>query len=119
MDLFIMKFEFLPNELTFECFQYLDTLDLFYSFNELNFSFITTSDSLDRNKLYIWISRGSSSVVKTIESVFLTRSTSLPQISVLSSQRFSKYLRRFLCISSSKIKYSSSTRYRSSVRIQK
>lgn len=32
----IMKFEFLPNEILIECFQYLNTFEIFYSFNQLN-----------------------------------------------------------------------------------
>jgi len=31
-----MKFEFLPNEIFIECFQYLNGLDIFHSFNQLN-----------------------------------------------------------------------------------
>ncbi|CAF1268262.1 unnamed protein product [Rotaria sordida] len=31
-----MKFELLPNEIFIECFEYLDVLDIFYSFNQLN-----------------------------------------------------------------------------------
>src|SRR4051812_22942942 len=34
-----MKFEFLPNEIFIECFQYLNTLDIFYSFDRLNYRF--------------------------------------------------------------------------------
>ncbi|CAF1405357.1 unnamed protein product [Adineta steineri] len=34
-----MKFEFLPNEILFQCFQYLIAPDVFYSFDQLNFRF--------------------------------------------------------------------------------
>ena len=34
-----MKFELLPNEIFIECFQYLNTLDIFYSFDQLNYRF--------------------------------------------------------------------------------
>jgi len=33
---FIMKFELLPNEMLMECFQYLNTFEIFYSFDQLN-----------------------------------------------------------------------------------
>jgi hypothetical protein len=36
-----MKLELLPNEIFIECFQYLNTPDLFYSFNGLNYRFHT------------------------------------------------------------------------------
>ncbi len=32
----VMKFEFLPNEILMECFQYLNTFQIFYSFDQLN-----------------------------------------------------------------------------------
>jgi len=32
----IMKFEFLPNEIVFVCFEYLHIFDIFYSFDQLN-----------------------------------------------------------------------------------
>jgi hypothetical protein len=32
----VMKFEYLPNEILLECFQYLNTFEIFYSFNQLN-----------------------------------------------------------------------------------
>ncbi|CAF4599086.1 unnamed protein product [Rotaria sp. Silwood2] len=35
----IMKLESLPNEIFIECFQYLDTLDILYSFDRLNYRF--------------------------------------------------------------------------------
>ncbi len=31
-----MKFELLPTEILIECFEYLDTLDIRYSFDQLN-----------------------------------------------------------------------------------
>jgi hypothetical protein len=34
-----MKFELLPNEILIECFKYLDALDIFYSFDQLNYRF--------------------------------------------------------------------------------
>ncbi|CAF1305477.1 unnamed protein product [Adineta steineri] len=34
-----MKFEFLPNEILFQCFQYLNAPDVFYSFDQLNLRF--------------------------------------------------------------------------------
>ncbi|CAF0997817.1 unnamed protein product [Adineta steineri] len=36
-----MKFEFLPNEIFIECFQYLNALDVFNSFDRLNYRFYT------------------------------------------------------------------------------
>ncbi|CAF1455651.1 unnamed protein product [Adineta steineri] len=36
-----MKFEFLPNEILIECFQYLNAPDVFYSFDQLNYHFNT------------------------------------------------------------------------------
>ncbi|CAF3976597.1 unnamed protein product [Adineta steineri] len=36
-----MKFEFLPNEMFIECFQYLNAPDVFYSFDRLNYRFYT------------------------------------------------------------------------------
>ena len=35
----VMKFEFLPNEIFIECFQYLNTYDIFHSFDQLNYRF--------------------------------------------------------------------------------
>ncbi|CAF1464876.1 unnamed protein product [Rotaria sordida] len=35
----LMKFEFLPNEMLMECFKYLNALDIFYSFDLLNYRF--------------------------------------------------------------------------------
>jgi hypothetical protein len=32
----IMKFEFLPNEILIECFEYLNAFDIFHSFDQLN-----------------------------------------------------------------------------------
>jgi hypothetical protein len=34
-----MRFEFLPNDILIECFEYLDPWDIFYSFDQLNFRF--------------------------------------------------------------------------------
>jgi hypothetical protein len=34
-----MKFELLPNEILIECFEYLNILDLYHSFNQLNYRF--------------------------------------------------------------------------------
>ncbi|CAF4353723.1 unnamed protein product, partial [Adineta steineri] len=36
-----MRFEFLPNEIFIECFQYLNVPDVFYSFDQLNYRFYT------------------------------------------------------------------------------
>ncbi|CAF4319227.1 unnamed protein product, partial [Adineta steineri] len=36
-----MKFEFLPNEILLQCFQYLNAPDIFYSFDQLNSHFST------------------------------------------------------------------------------
>lgn len=33
------KFEFLPNEILIECFEYLNSFDIFYSFDQLNSRF--------------------------------------------------------------------------------
>ncbi len=41
----MMKFEYLPNEIFIECFQYLNTLDIFHPFDQLNNRF----DQLIRN----------------------------------------------------------------------
>ena len=35
----IMKLEFLPNEILFECFQYLNAVYIFHSFDQLNYRF--------------------------------------------------------------------------------
>ncbi|CAF3430040.1 unnamed protein product [Rotaria sp. Silwood2] len=35
----MMKFELLPNEILFICFEYLNVFDIFYSFDQLNDSF--------------------------------------------------------------------------------
>lgn len=35
----VMNFEILPNELLIECFKYLSTFDIFYSFDQLNYRF--------------------------------------------------------------------------------
>ena len=34
-----MQFEFLPNEILIECFEYLNATDIFYSFDQLNYRF--------------------------------------------------------------------------------
>ncbi|CAF1616062.1 unnamed protein product, partial [Didymodactylos carnosus] len=34
-----MKFEFLPNEILFQCFKYLNIIDIFHSFDQLNHRF--------------------------------------------------------------------------------
>ena len=36
---FVIKFEFLPNEILIDCFKYLDAIDIFYSFDQLNYRF--------------------------------------------------------------------------------
>ncbi|CAF1110458.1 unnamed protein product [Rotaria sp. Silwood1] len=36
-----MKFELLPNEILVECFEYLNALDIFHSFDQLNYRFYT------------------------------------------------------------------------------
>ncbi|CAF3441416.1 unnamed protein product [Rotaria sp. Silwood2] len=41
-----MKFEQLPNEILIECFEYLNTLDIFYSFDQLNYRFYTLIRSI-------------------------------------------------------------------------
>jgi hypothetical protein len=35
----VMKFELLPNEILIECFEYLNSPDIFYSFDQLNYRF--------------------------------------------------------------------------------
>lgn len=35
----IMKFEYLPNEIFLHCFEYLNAIDIFYSFDDLNYRF--------------------------------------------------------------------------------
>ncbi len=34
-----MKFELLPNEIFIKCFEYFNVLEIYYSFDELNFRF--------------------------------------------------------------------------------
>ena len=112
-------------------FSFYDITDLSILFQknlpELNISFITTTDSMNRNELRIWINRNISSQIYTKESVLLKRSDSpSSQISVLSfeeldssSRQTSKFFGRFLCVCSSKRKYSSSTKLIPRVRIRK
>jgi hypothetical protein len=35
----VMNFELLPNEIFIECFEYLDTPEIFYSFDHVNYRF--------------------------------------------------------------------------------
>ncbi len=42
----IMKFEFLPNEILMECFQYLNPFEIFHSFDQLNNRFDTVIQNI-------------------------------------------------------------------------
>jgi hypothetical protein len=69
----IMKFELLPNEIFIECFEYLDTLDIFYSFDQLN----NRLNKLIRN---IPLHINCQHVRKAKFSQFCRQSSSSPQI---------------------------------------
>jgi hypothetical protein len=44
-----MKFDQLPNEILIECFEYLNVLDIFYSFDQLNYHFHTLIRNISLN----------------------------------------------------------------------
>ena len=45
----VSKFELLPNEILFECFEYLNGVDIFHSFDQLNSRFNTLIRNIPLN----------------------------------------------------------------------